>query len=408
MNDNNPDGCQTCFCSGLSSQCFSADGFVRSLVSTIFNASVDDPLGGWLLAGSDSNDTARIYGADTMRDGTVIESNFNSRLQAPQEFLGNKLSSYGQYLQIRLAPVMDSSTLIPLSNYQVILVSDSISLGGNLTETSDGLYTIQFHEIAGWVRLDTVSPVSSYELQQTLSSLRSLSISLYYNTNVTLSQVSLDSAVLSSDPTGELVGWVESCECPQGYAGLSCEQCAQGYTRTTSNACEPCQCNGFSVDCDPETGVCINCTQSTAGSSCELCQSGTFGDPTLGISCDPCPCPLTQEEGGQFSDECSLLSSGEALCTNCPIGHVGQNCESCRTGYFGDPTGNLTGQPSTCTDCLCNGNIDQNDPLSCDPLTGICARCLGNTTGDACERCEDGFYGDAITAKNCTGKLITI
>ena len=30
-------------------------------------------------------------------------------------------------------------------------------------------------------------------------------------------------------------------------------------------------------------------------------------------------------------------------------------------------------------------------------------RCLNDTAGAQCERCMDGFYGDAITAKNCLG-----
>jgi hypothetical protein len=32
----------------------------------------------------------------------------------------------------------------------------------------------------------------------------------------------------------------------------------------------------------------------------------------------------------------------------------------------------------------------------------VCLRCTGNTAGDQCEVCAPGFFGDAITAKNCT------
>lgn len=54
---------------------------------------------------------------------------------------------------------------------------------------------------------------------------------------------------------------VEECTCPEGYKGLSCEDCAVGYTRSDQGLylgiCEPCNCNGHSNHCDPDTGICI-------------------------------------------------------------------------------------------------------------------------------------------------------
>ena len=54
---------------------------------------------------------------------------------------------------------------------------------------------------------------------------------------------------------------VEDCSCPTGYKGLSCEDCAPGYARSTSGlylgTCKPCECNGKSNSCDPEFGTCL-------------------------------------------------------------------------------------------------------------------------------------------------------
>ncbi|GAA6081411.1 laminin subunit alpha-2 [Tachysurus ichikawai] len=60
---------------------------------------------------------------------------------------------------------------------------------------------------------------------------------------------------------------IEKCECPQGYSGLSCEECAAGFYRLSSRvsgsrfrsgmgSCVRCECNGHSSSCDPDTGVC--------------------------------------------------------------------------------------------------------------------------------------------------------
>ena len=38
---------------------------------------------------------------------------------------------------------------------------------------------------------------------------------------------------------------------------------------------------------------------------------------------------------------------------------------------------------------------------NCDSLTGECYKCLNNTDGDKCQHCRAGYYGDAITKKDC-------
>lgn len=74
----------------------------------------------------------------------------------------------------------------------------------------------------------------------------------------------------------------------------------------------------------------------------------------------------------------------------------------CAPGYYGNPMtiGN------SCKRCDCNGNSDPNLIVNeCHNVTGDCQHCWGNTAGAKCERCAPGFYGDAIVAKNCQGRV---
>ena len=59
-----------------------------------------------------------------------------------------------------------------------------------------------------------------------------------------------------NDTGGPAAPIVEICNCPMGYRGTSCEECATGYKRVLNGTCIPCQCNGHSNLCHPETGLC--------------------------------------------------------------------------------------------------------------------------------------------------------
>ena len=94
-----------------------------------------------------------------------------------------------------------------------------------------------------------------------------------------------------------------------------------------------------------------------------------------------------------FSSSCTVDLSGDPSCF-CLPGHIGELCDTCADGFFGDP-------PSfRCTTCECSGNIDPNVPMSCDPDTGVCLICINNSTGDECQFCDVGFFGDA-TIQQC-------
>ncbi|NWW70184.1 LAMA4 protein, partial [Climacteris rufus] len=175
------------------------------------------------------------------------------------------------------------------------------------------------------------------------------------------------------------------------------EECQEGFYRTSSGKCSPCNCNGNANRCLDGSGICVDCQRNTTGQHCEQCPDGFIGDVGRGVPtfCQPCPCPLPAL--ANFAVSC-YRKSGSVRCV-CKENYAGPNCERCAPGYYGNPL--LIG--STCKKCDCNGNSDPNLIFEdCDEVTGQCRNCLHNTSGFKCERCAPGYYGDARFAKNCT------
>uniref|UniRef100_A0A8C2B263 Laminin, beta 2-like n=1 Tax=Cyprinus carpio TaxID=7962 RepID=A0A8C2B263_CYPCA len=190
------------------------------------------------------------------------------------------------------------------------------------------------------------------------------------------------------------------CPCQHGATGRQCSECQPGQWGFPN--CRQCQCNGHAETCDPETGACYECRDYTAGQLCERCVNGFYGNPILGSGehCRPCPCPGHPDSGHSNGASCLTdYASNQILC-QCGEGYAGPHCDLCAPGYYGDPK-----QPGgTCRPCQCNGNIDPQDPESCDPRTGQCLKCLYNTDGHSCSECKPGYYGNALTqdCRRCT------
>uniref|UniRef100_A0A3Q1FGE6 Laminin subunit alpha 4 n=2 Tax=Acanthochromis polyacanthus TaxID=80966 RepID=A0A3Q1FGE6_9TELE len=173
--------------------------------------------------------------------------------------------------------------------------------------------------------------------------------------------------------------------------------CAKGFFLSEQNICLPCNCKGHADYCEDITGVCKNCRDHSTGDFCEMCEDGYMVSPTLDgrHTCKPCACPLSVPSNN-FAVHCDRGSA--ILRCKCQEGYAGHVCERCAPGYYGNPMaiGN------SCKRCDCNGNSDPNLIFNeCHNVTGHCQHCWGNTAGANCERCAPGFYGDAISAKNC-------
>uniref|UniRef100_A0A8C3G7F7 Laminin, alpha 4 n=1 Tax=Cyclopterus lumpus TaxID=8103 RepID=A0A8C3G7F7_CYCLU len=171
--------------------------------------------------------------------------------------------------------------------------------------------------------------------------------------------------------------------------------CGKGRFLSEQNICLPCNCKGHADYCEDITGVCI--VNHSTGDFCEMCEDGYMLARSLEgrHSCRPCACPLSVPSNN-FAARCDK-GSGLLRC-KCQEGYAGHLCERCAPGFYGNPMaiGN------SCKRCDCNSNSDPNLIFNeCHNMTGHCQHCWGNTGGANCERCAPGFYGDAISAKNC-------
>ncbi|XP_030623498.1 laminin subunit alpha-1 [Chanos chanos] len=401
----NPEGCTECFCFGVSDVCESSTSFTSTIVHR----------DGWLLPNIESNS---VHAIPIAEDNLIISHNVTatrgyhsvSSWTAPESFLGNKLTAYGNFLNFSVAydvSVENVDKSLP-SYFDLIIEGNGRSLRQSpskrvvLTPLREQRVTVEMLPHM-FVDVQSGRRVQRDELMTVLASVTGLRVRAHLNTSsepaLRLSTVSLDMVDPNSNSSLTSPD-VEQCECPWGYSGTSCEYCTSGFYRVGGilfgGNCLPCECNDHAKECDSD-GVCLGCSHNTTGPQCDQCLPGYYGDPTEGTAedCQRCACPLTAASNN-FSPTCSLGPKG-FTCDQCQLGYTGTKCERCANGYYGDPT--ALGQ--RCTPCQCNGNVDPSEPGHCDHRSGECLRCLGHTSGRHCERCEDGYYGDAVTAKNC-------
>ncbi|KAJ8306057.1 hypothetical protein KUTeg_016602 [Tegillarca granosa] len=153
------------------------------------------------------------------------------------------------------------------------------------------------------------------------------------------------------------------------------------------------------------TGLsCESCQHFTTGVNCDACLPGYYGDPRRGTpnDCRPCACPLISPSNN-FAARCRLApipgNYDNYECLDCRQGYTGDRCERCDVGYYGNPR--VVG--GYCRRCNCNGNIDYTVPGSCDSTSGVCLKCLYNTEGERCERCKTACNCDPVgsTSTEC-------
>lgn len=231
------------------------------------------------------------------------------------------------------------------------------------------------------------------------------------STNVTCTPFDQCHATGTCDPgTGQCSNpsKEDGTTCSDGSACTSGETCRNGSCGAPSatvacTASDQCHVGG---SCDPATGQCSNpikengtaCSDASACTTGESCQSGICDSPTTRVACTP-------------SDQCHVAGAcdpSDGTCTNplkaddssCDDGSACTAGESCQHGTCGSPVTTVT----------CGAQGQCRDAGTCDAATGRCstpAKVDGTacTDSDACTRgetCQNGGCGSPSSTIECT------
>uniref|UniRef100_A0A3B4ERE6 Laminin subunit alpha 2 n=1 Tax=Pundamilia nyererei TaxID=303518 RepID=A0A3B4ERE6_9CICH len=365
----NPLGCSRCYCYGLTHFCTEAQGLIRMWVSK------------------------------RMFFEMILIAVFYF---VPKNFLKNKITAYGG--QLKYAVYYEAREETGPSSYEPqVIIKGGPNHNMVMTRHITGLQIGQLtrHEIDmtehDWKFADGRT-MTRQDFMDILFYVDYILIKASHGNLMRQSRISEVSLTVAEEgiPTkeSENAHQIEKCDCPIGYSGLSCEECAAGFyrlrsgflasapassvpTATGMGSCVQCQCSGHSSSCDPETSICQNCQDNTEGDRCERCAPGFYGvvrgSPD---DCKPCAYCMLQ------IPTCVAEGFDDYRCTACPEGYEGKHCERCATGYHGNPR--IPG--GHCEECKCSlwGAL----PGPCDPVTGQC-RCRVGASGMTCDQCMD-------------------
>ncbi|KAK6493674.1 attractin-like isoform X1 [Huso huso] len=166
-------------------------------------------------------------------------------------------------------------------------------------------------------------------------------------------------------------------------------QCMEWYTM---NSCPPENCSGYRTcgQCMDQSGCgwCTDPSNTGKGQCIEGSYRGpvqpstpdSYQEPALNVTM----CPSENKYNWSFihcpACQCNGHSKclNESACEKCEDLTTGKHCETCISGYYGDPTNG-----GTCQGCKCNGHSS-----ICNAQTGKCFCTTKGIKGDKCHLCE--------------------
>uniref|UniRef100_A0AC35U8Y0 CUB domain-containing protein n=1 Tax=Rhabditophanes sp. KR3021 TaxID=114890 RepID=A0AC35U8Y0_9BILA len=200
-----------------------------------------------------------------------------------------------------------------------------------------------------------------------------------------------------SFPYGQCQGWVTSVNHQACFADSN--DCSLQKTS------DECQLSG------PQCGWCDDGSETGLGK----CIQGSLSGPLNSTQCSlknwfyvgapKCQCnghskcesisssskAITTQSHIPSNSLMTLSKSVSLKCGECSNQTTGDHCEKCSPGFFGDARNG-----GSCQRCECNGQAEK-----CNHKTGSCFCTTKGVTGDRCDRCEPKYYGDPKNNKLC-------
>ncbi|KAG6452989.1 hypothetical protein O3G_MSEX007912, partial [Manduca sexta] len=418
LSADNPVGCTACFCFGRAAQCAQAQvaraalHHAAPLHITLQRAKQENA-----ITTMDQDSLLAIHTHSPEATISLPWPPVPVYVELDKRFLGDRVTSYGGLLRfkaeeeggVELSPEVKAKfPLVRIYGKNIVLDYFERVAGVN------GSHAVRLHEsvweVRGAGRCSRAALMLALQaVQRLLLRVTTRAPTHTEHAHALLLNVSLDTAIPGLSRSEPALG-VELCDCPRGYAALSCQEPAVGFwmpppkVHMTTVAgtivislegdAQPCHCNNRSNKCDPETGHCLNCTHGTAGPRCAVCAPGHYGHPAGAGGCTPCPCP---SRARNFATGCSV-SGGRLQCL-CKPGYSGPECQHCAAGY-------RRGADGACAACACHPRGAES--AQCDARAAC--RCREFATGRACDRClAPRTYMDIDGCKpcdNCTQTLL--
>ncbi|CAF0767900.1 unnamed protein product [Brachionus calyciflorus] len=228
--------CAQCFCNGLNVNCRSSNLFYDRIESSLVRDNED-----WSINNLDRSLRTPLITRDRSLEFRSFEDypSEDFYFYAPARYLGNKLGSYGGNFTFNIrfeGPSARPKKLdIRLSGNGVNLI---YRLGRMMYPYQDYKINILMVE-DDFKRFEDNGRIDREQFLTVLADLDKLMIRaryLDYQYAVILNQISLDHAERAYSQTGKKALAVETCDCPIGYTGKSCESCAQGYKRVQTGS----------------------------------------------------------------------------------------------------------------------------------------------------------------------------
>ncbi|KAF3850087.1 hypothetical protein F7725_019806 [Dissostichus mawsoni] len=206
---------------------------------------------------------------------------------APELYLGNKISAYGGSLVYTVSYTTDQHEPMAIrvtSQPDLIIEIIDRRFGQPVYPSSQSTNHIPLSP-ANFLVAESAQPIGRRDFLSVLANVTRVMVRASYSTETSAVYRLHSFSMEVANPSA-------------GGERRAAATCVPGFRRVNGNlyggVCEACRCHGHSTQCHEVTGHCLDCSHHTYGPHCDTCLPGYYGNATRGSSadCQPCACPL--------------------------------------------------------------------------------------------------------------------